>query len=320
MHFLYQYYLKDDKTSEALNPTLPASFATGSTSLWQHVDLNSAEAKQWLLKKANIDPLTAQALAADETRPRSFAAQGGLLVVLRGVNHNPGEHAEDMVSIRVWIEQNRILTARLRKLLAIQDIVNSINAQAGPRTPGEFLTTLIELLANRIGDFVNRLEDGLGEIEEQLESLEPDQLRAKLGSLRKQIASVRRFLAPQRDALDRLFYVDTDILGEQDRQRLREESDRITRYLEDLDLARERAIVLQEAFLSQIAQQQNSRMYVLSIVAAIFLPLTFVTGLLGMNVGGLPGIDNTLGFWIALAVMVVATVGFAAFFKLKKWI
>jgi len=225
-----------------------------------------------------------------------------------------------MVSIRVWVEKDRILSARVRKMLAIQDIVDTMNDNTGPRSPGEFLTNLIESLANRIGDFVNRLEDELGEIEDHLETIAPDQMRAQLGSLRRQIASVRRFLAPQRDALDRLYHIDSDILNDRDRQRLREESDRVSRYLEDLDLARERAIVLQEAFLSQLAQQQNSRMYVLSIVAAIFLPLTFVTGLLGMNVGGLPGINNVNGFLIAVVIMFIATGLITLFFKFKKWI
>ena len=320
MKFLHQYYLNGDKTAVQLSPDKAAPPATEDSSLWQHVDLKGAGSKDWLRKNANIDKLTYQALSADETRPRSFAAQDGLLVVLRGVNHNPGEDAEDMVSIRVWIEKNRILSARVRKLLAIQDIVQSMKDNNGPRSPGEFLANLIELLANRIGDFVNRLEDELGEIEDNLESIAPDQMRAQLGSLRRQIASVRRFLAPQRDALDRLYHIETDILNDRDRQRLREESDRVSRYLEDLDLARERAIVLQEAFLSQLAQQQNTRMYVLSIVAAIFLPLTFVTGLLGMNVGGLPGLDNANGFLIAVVIMLVATGLITLFFKFKKWI
>lgn len=320
MKFLHQYYLNGDKTSIQLDRDKAAAPALDGASLWQHLDLNQVESKEWLRNDANIDKLTFQALSAEETRPHSFAAHGGLLVVLRGVNHNPGEDAEDMVSIRVWVEKDRILSARVRKMLAIQDIVDTMNDNTGPRSPGEFLTNLIESLANRIGDFVNRLEDELGEIEDHLETIAPDQMRAQLGSLRRQIASVRRFLAPQRDALDRLYHIDSDILNDRDRQRLREESDRVSRYLEDLDLARERAIVLQEAFLSQLAQQQNSRMYVLSIVAAIFLPLTFVTGLLGMNVGGLPGINNVNGFLIAVVIMFIATGLITLFFKFKKWI
>jgi zinc transporter len=107
---------------------------------------------------------------------------------------------------------------------------------------------------------------------------------------------------------------------EADIRELRDEADRITRYLEDLDLARERTMVLREEFLGQLAQEQNSRMYVLSVVAAIFLPLTFVTGLLGMNVGGLPGLESPRGFAGSLVIMVLAAVGLVVFFRSKKWL
>ena len=109
-------------------------------------------------------------------------------------------------------------------------------------------------------------------------------------------------------------------LTDSEAHELREEADRITRYLEDLELARERTMVLREEFLGQLAQEQNSRMYVLSVVAAVFLPLTFVTGLLGMNVGGLPGLDNPKGFVGSVIAMLVAAVALVALFRSKKWL
>lgn len=318
IEFLHQYQLNPDKSGIKLDNFSAAEAADGTT-LWQHVNLKHAHTKAWLRDDSGLDKVVYQSLSVDETRPRTLVTPQGIMVVLRGVNYNPGEDPEDMVSIRLWIEENRVLSARIRSLLSIQDIVTSIEASQGPRTPGEFLTRLIDLLANRIGDFVNRIEDELSDAEDALETLSPSEMRAALGSLRRQIASVRRFLAPQRDALDRLYHEETAILQDRDKQRLREESDRISRYLEDLDLARERAVVLQEAFLSQLAQQQNNRMYVLSIVAAIFLPLTFVTGLFGMNVGGLPLLENNNGFVIASLMMVAATAAVTLFFKLKDW-
>ena len=109
-------------------------------------------------------------------------------------------------------------------------------------------------------------------------------------------------------------------MSDAETQELREEADRITRYIEDLELARERTMVLREEFLGQLAQEQNSRMYVLSIVAAIFLPLTFVTGLLGMNVGGLPGLDNPKGFFGSVVVMILAAAALLSFLRYKKWL
>lgn len=320
-NFLFQYRLLGDRSGELIVGGNAEVLTPSSDSIcWQHINLEDEGAVRWLETSANLEPHVVQSLTAIETRPRSFPAKDGLMIVLRGVNTNPGQDSEDMVAIRVWIEKHRIISCRKRQLLSILDIVDSLNNKHGPRSPGEFLTQLIENLANRIGDFVNDIEDNMGEAEDGLEDLEGSDLRATLGALRRQIAVVRRFLAPQRDALDRLYLLETDILTNRDRQKLREESDRVSRYLEDLDLARERAVVLQEAFLSQLAQEQNSRMYVLSVVAAIFLPLTFVTGLLGMNVGGLPGLENPRGFLIATVVMIGATLGLIVLFKKKKWI
>ena len=242
------------------------------------------------------------------------------LLVLRGVNTNPGEDPEDMVSVRLWVDGNRVISSRRRRLLSVVDISEAIAAGNGPGTPGQLLAMLIERLADRIGHFVESIEDRLDSAEDEIGDGDPAKFRPRLSALRRQIASVRRFLAPQRDALDRLNRQPVGVLDEKDAHHLRQEADRITRYLEDLDLARERAIVLQEELLSQIALQQNSRMYVLSVVAAIFLPLTFVTGLLGMNVGGLPGLGSPWGFYGSLVIMVVAAVGLLAFFRFKKWL
>ena len=225
-----------------------------------------------------------------------------------------------MVSVRLWIEDDRIISTRRRRLLSVVDIRESLQAGVGPKTPGALLAAVAGRLADRIGDFVNSIEDGVGAAEEQLGTDGQATFRHVVSTLRRQIASVRRFLAPQRDALDRLYRQPGDWLSDFEIQKLREEADRITRYLEDLDLAREQTMVLREEFHAQLAEEQNSRMYVLSVVAAIFLPLTFVTGLLGMNVGGLPGLESPRGFIGSVAIMIAAAAVLLSFFRWKKWL
>ena len=90
--------------------------------------------------------------------------------------------------------------------------------------------------------------------------------------------------------------------------------------MEDLDLVREKAVVLQEELMNLTAQQQNDRMYVLSIVAVIFLPISFVTGLFGMNVAGLPGLETPSAFFYVAMAMTVMVVGALAYFRFKKWL
>jgi zinc transporter len=318
--FLHSYILNGRGGAEPVDLAAVQQWSKEQGVLWVHLDVNDDMSRSWLLEGSGIQEHIVDLMLAEETRPRSLATEQGLLVVLRGVNTNPGEDPEDMVSIRIWVESHRIVTTRRRRVLSVQDVRASLEKGDGPRLAGEFLATFVERLADRIGDFVDGIEERLGEAEGNVSSQDTATFRRSLGLLRRQMASVRRFLAPQRDALDRLYRQAGIGLSDNETRYLREESDRITRYLEDLDLARERAVVLQEEFLGQLAQEQNARMYVLSVVAAIFLPLTFITGLLGMNVGGLPGLESPIGFLTSVVAMVGAAVLLLIFFRWKKWL
>ena len=144
-------------------------------------------------------------------------------------------------------------------------------------------------------------------------------IRSDVSAIRRQLATVRRFLAPQRDALDALYRQGKSFLDEDKLYLVREQSDRITRYVEDLDLVRERALVVQEELFNRLSQEQNARTYVLSIVAAIFLPVTFISGVFGMNVAGLPGVEDIDSFWIVSGVMLAISVAILIGLRWKKW-
>lgn len=284
------------------------------------LSLHKPEDVAWLENEADLEPSVIDGLLAHETRPRFVPYKTGVLVVLRGVNTNPGSEPEDMVAIRMWVSARRVIGVQRRRLLSLQDIVDEIDKGVGPTTTGEFLAVLVERLADRIGDFVETVEDEIEESERKVAERNAIRHRASLSATRREVASVRRYLFPQRDALDRLYRQKHDALTEKEANALREQADRITRYLEDLDLARERAVVLQEELLAQIAMEQNERMYLLSIVAAIFLPLGFVTGLFGINIGGLPGIDDPAAFMKLMFGMIGTVSVLFAIFRYKKWL
>ncbi len=318
--FLRSFVIDEKGRGREIDAGEVRQWSPGQGLLWVHLDASDADATRWLTREARLPAIAVETLLAGETRPRSVVSDEGMLAVLRGVNTNPGADPEDMVSIRIWIDQHRIISSRRRRLLSIDDICEALRSGTGPTTPGNFLVMLIERLADRIGGFVDSIDDRMDAAEDEISDGKGPGFRQRLSALRRQIAEVRRFLAPQRDALDRLTRQSGGWLSEAEAHGLRQEADRITRFLEDLDLARERAVVLQEELLSLIAQEQNARMYVLSVVAAIFLPLTFITGLLGMNVGGLPGLESPVGFTWSVVIMTVAGVCLLAFFRWKKWL
>lgn len=295
------------------------TWSEGTGLLWVHLDYTSYESEKWLREQSGLDELTIAALMSDDPRPRSAVMNDGLLVVLRGVNLNPGEDPEDMVSIRVWISAKRIISTRRRKLLSIGDLRQAIEKGIGPTTTGDFLVDLSTRMVERMADVVDGISAKADLLEEQLLLVQSHKLRPKISELRREAISLRRYLAPQREAMTRLYNERVPLLNDLDRMRLREVADSTTRYLEDLDASREKAIVIQEELMSQISEQMDKRMYVLSMVAAVFLPLGFLTGLLGINVGGIPGADDKNSFYIFCVILLTVSALQIYIFKKLKW-
>ncbi|MCK7547891.1 zinc transporter ZntB [Marinobacter koreensis] len=287
--------------------------------IWVHLDYTGSDARDWLQNHSGIDPVIVEALTAAETRPRSLVHRDGMLVILRGVNLNPDSDPEDMVSIRFWIDSDRIVTLRHRRVMAVDDLRQAVEDGDGPTGPGDFLSQLADRLVQRMGGVISDLDDTADELEDEVISEQTYDLRQKIANVRRMAISMRRYLAPQRDVMARLHTEKAEWLHEDDRMRLREIADRTTRYVEDLDAIRDRASVTQEEVNGRLAERMNRTMYILSIVAGIFLPLGLLTGLLGINVGGIPGTDNSWAFTIFCGLLVVIAVAQVWVFKRKKW-
>ena len=264
--------------------------------LWLHLDYTDERAVSWLEKESGSDEVTFTAMTAEETRPRSLRVRDGLLVILRGVNLNAGAEADDMISVRVWVEQNKVITLRHQRIMAIEDVRTAIESDTGPTDAGEFLEELVDRMALRMGSVISDLDDSVDALENEMLTQQSFELRSKIADIRRTAVRIRRYLAPQKEAVAYLQNEKVSWLDDMDRLRLRELADRTTRYVEDLDSIRERASVTQEELNNRLAEQMNKTMYVLAIVSAVFLPLGLLTGLLGINVGGIPGTEIPWAF------------------------
>jgi zinc transporter len=288
--------------------------------LWIHLDYSQPAAQAWVREESGVDHVVAESLLLEDVRPRSLVTKEGLMVVLRGVNLNPGQHREDMVALRMWIEDKRVITLRRRRLLSIDDLRERIDHQLGPVSPGTFLVDVADRIVGRMANVISDVEDMVDRLDEQVATGQSRELRTQIADVRRQAILLRRYLAPQRDAMSRLHSEPVEWLDDAQRMRLREIADRTMRYVEDLDAARDRAGVGQEELAGRMAEQMNSRMYLLSIVAALFLPLGFVTGLLGVNVAGIPGTEHPLAFAAVCFMLIALGLIQLWVFKRRGWV
>ena len=142
----------------------------------------------------------------------------------------------------------------------------------------------------------------------------------EISDIRRDCLALRRYMSPEHDALLEIVRTGPGWMSENNKLEIRETADRLKRFLEDLEVSIESAIVLQDDINSRLAAQANHTMYMLSIVAAIFLPLSFVTGLLGINVGGMPGVESGQAFWITIVLLVILLAIQLYIFRKLKWL
>jgi zinc transporter len=288
--------------------------------LWIHLDYAATDAEAWLGMRSGLDAVTRESLLDKDPRPRALPVGDALLLVIRGINLNQGAEPEDMVSIRCWVEAGRIVTLRHRRVHAMRELLGNLSAGKGPRSAGELLAAIVDNVLDPVVTCVDTVDDDVARLEEVALTASAPELRARLADLRRRAISLRRFIGPQREAFGKLAALTAPWLGDDDRARLRESADRMTRTVEELDAARDRAAVTHEEVAGRLSEVASQRLYVLSLITAVFLPLGFVTSLFGVNVGGIPGRDNDAGFWILCAVFLTAVLSQLWLFRRWRWL
>ena len=264
--------------------------------LWVHLDGQNEADVNWLAAESGLPPVALNALKALETRPRSDMVDGGALINMRGLAVNPDEGPDPLVSVRFWAAKGLVISFAYRAPEALEPVIGHFMA-GSINDPGDLITAFATAMSQSLDIRVGDLGDQLDEIEERLEAERARSTRRKVSAIRAMAISYRRFVVPQREALDRLSLTQCDWLDDEDHLHIREAADRYARMAEELEAVRERSAVVHDELTDLRGEQMEGRSLLISIVALIFLPLTFVTGLLGMNVKGIPYAEEGWAFW-----------------------
>lgn len=283
---------------------------------WMHFDMGQDSTRAWI--REHLPEIAAMAMVQSETRPRSQGFDAGLLVNLRAINLNEGATAEDMVSLRLWMTDRLVVTGRFRKIFAIEDLRAEAESGAAAQDPASLVAAICHRLTNRIEEVSLNLEDRADALEDQILANHeaPPEV---LADLRRKVIRLRRHIVPSRDALHVLASPDTQLIGKKQRALLRESANRMDRSVEEIVAIGDRLTAIADQIDALAANRIGRNGYVLSVVAAIFLPLGFLTGLFGMNVGGLPLVESEYGFFIVSVVMLAIGIGLYALFRARRW-
>jgi zinc transporter len=285
---------------------------------WIHLDA-SDDVQAIAARVADIPPAALSAFTAAETRPRCTVFGDGALVNMRGLGEQLAGDGDPLVSIRLWAQRGRVVSLTYRELGVLPTIIEQMLGGT-LADPGDLISAIAVEITEALDPNIADLGDDLDAIESHLDTHGPISTRARVSEIRADAISYRRFIAPQRQALERLMSTQTSWLEPDDRLHLQEAADRAARMAEELEAVRERAALAHEGLTDLRAEHMNQQALVLAIVALIFLPLTFITGLLGMNVEGIPFAREPWAFWGVVAFCIVVAGGIAAWFVATNWL
>jgi len=292
---------------------------SADTILWLHLCAISPKTRQWLETETDLDQTMIDAMLAEDTRPRVLKRNNEMLVNIRGMNLLDPDNQERMISIRMWFKDNVIITTRRRDILAIEELKSLIEGGNGPGSMGDFLIMITERVYARMESHIEVLDDCVSRVEEKI-ALGPGQDVARdIAKIRRRNTEFRRYIIPQKLVLEQLIKSNVQWLTEENNESLIESHDEVTRYTEDLNDIHVRAQILNEEIRHLQAGQLNKTTFMFSVVATIFLPLTFFTGLMGINVGGMPGLDHNAGFWIVVGFCVLIFIALIFLFRKRHW-
>lgn len=311
----FAYVVRGGKTEE-----VPLKQALGQKGelVWIHLTTNDERAQAWLGGEAALSPYVIETLTAAETRPRCDAVGSGAVINLRGLSSEEMAASDPLASIRIYALDGRLFSVTRKHLNAVPIVRTEVEAGA-ILDPGDLIAAMAQAITEELDPVVADLGDSLDDCEERITANSAFELRRQVNRARVQAIGFRRFLVPQRAALEKLANLGVGWLGDDDRLHLTAAADRAARMAEELESIRERAALTHETLTDLRAEQIDQRALIIAVVAMVFLPLTFITGLLGMNVAGIPFAHEQWAFGAVVAICVVLGVAVGAYFIARHW-
>ena len=276
------------------------------------------EFKVWL--KRQLGDFNADLISVPSTRSRCTVMDDKALVVLRVAR--PGADPEDVGRqlLSLWIEKGRVIIASELNIVEFLGITQWQQTHHAPVSPADLVARLALRAADRIEPLTERLGDSLDTIEEALMlNRGAGDTRSRLAHLRRTLINMRRLIWPQRDVLTTLEIEDLSFFTTRDRVRLREAAARTARLGDEMQTLSERAVLVHEQLLDTRAEQMNQTMLLLAAATVVLMPLTVISGILGMNVEGIPFHDSPYAFWIVTGFLSALGVAIFLFMRKKKW-
>ena len=278
------------------------ALSTADAHLWLHFNLSDSRARSWIASCDRIPQAARDLLLETDPRIQSEVANHGFASVLGDFNYEFDTDPDGLGLLRLYVDADFLITVRRQPLKSIDRLRQDLSQGLPIETPIQLVVHLLQHLTEVFDTVVVDRGGVIDDIEDLILKERFQEQRGELGRVRRLLARLHRQGRANRHALLHLMTRLPHWCGENE-SLLRQNVDQLDGVVQDLELVQERARLLQEEIGGRLEEAVNRNLYVLSIVTTVFLPITLISGIFGMNVGGLPWVETPIGFWWVALVM-----------------
>ena len=294
-------------------PAPPSSFS------WLHAKIGDGKIRHWLKTDQTIPEHIRDFLLCNDTTPCLNATDGGIYGTLVDIKMEIGDTGNEKGALHFFLDGGRLVTLRTQALCSANLLRQAVADGEVFADSTELFAGLLRCLGDGFADRIERLNGEVDDIEESVLSDRRSEDRAALSAIRRQLAELRRHINPERRLLQHFNRLRPAWVTPVAQEQLAQAMDAFNELHLILEALYERAKLLQEEIASQMSEQMNRNLMALSILTALLMPATLVSGIFGMNVAGLPGLHDEFSFMVVMGVMVamgLATVGLLKWMKI----
>ena len=319
---------QNGKLQSGLSPSgLSQALNTEGSLVWLDIEGDPAEAQQTLLRTFGLSRLTVRTIGEEAERSKFVEGHNYFYLVMHTIGFD--QQSEDASTPKVDIVFGKQYLVTLHRepmewLDKLREAVRNDKTDENPALRGcsYLLYTVLSALVDSYFPVLDDLDDIIDQLEDLTVSSTSNLVQARIFHIKREVARMRRIISPSVEVTNALITRTRDYIPAEVEGYFSDVHDHLIRAFEVLDSYRDLMSGLLDVYLTTVSNRLNVVMKQLTIIATIFMPITFVTGVFGQNFGHMPQVEHDAGFnfWIALLFMLAISLGQLWFFKRRGWI
>tara|TARA_R110002073_G_scaffold300272_1_gene467520 strand:- start:4711 stop:5775 length:1065 start_codon:yes stop_codon:yes gene_type:complete len=270
-----------------------------------------------------LHPLILEDIVNTSQRPKIDEYEGYLFIVVKMLYYDK----DDLIvseQVSFVLGSNYVLSFQEADGDVFDSVRDRIRAKKGRIRnlgPDYLLYALIDSVVDHYYEIIETMGNKIEELEDHLFGGNPkEEITAEIQSLKREVLRVRKAIFPLREIINRIEKIEHKLIHKKTIHFFRDIYDHIVQVSENIDIYREMIWGLMDMYMTTISNKMNEVMKVLTIIATIFIPLTFIAGIYGMNFNNMPELQYKYSYFILWGIMLILFIGMLFYFKRKKWL